>query len=59
MSPEVLKEFGDRLLELFRKEQAVRGNHGCMCSNCKDDMIAAIKKLDDEEIFIVEKRSGF
>ena len=36
-------EEGYKLLRLFRKEQGKRGNVGCMCGDCVEDMENALK----------------
>lgn len=51
-----IKYCGRRLLTLFRDKQfAEHGNHGCMCSKCEADMIAAIERLLKEGTFLIER----
>ena len=38
---------GSKLLELFRGEQAKKGNLGCTCSDCQKDMQHAYEKFKE------------
>jgi len=42
------------LLRLFREEQWKRGNHGCLCTNCLQDMDEALTRFVQEAKFHLE-----
>ena len=51
-------ELGNRLLELFREQQATHSNIGCKCPGCREDMVKALKALAKEgEFSITQKRA--
>ena len=37
---------GEKLLRLFRQEQKKKGNIGCLCDDCIEDMNNALKKYE-------------
>ena len=49
MDREFIVECGERLLTVFREEQKTHGNVGCVCGECKRDMIKAFERLREEK----------
>ncbi|MEK7461665.1 MAG: hypothetical protein AAB586_01200 [Patescibacteria group bacterium] len=43
-----IRECGQRLLTLFREEQATHRAVECTCNECQEDMAKAFKKLLEE-----------
>ena len=46
-------DFGKRLLTYFREQQSTRGNVGCECGGCQDDMTKALERLINEGVLSI------
>lgn len=53
-SKDIITDFAENLLRLFRRQQRTHGNIGCECGICRADMVKAVKKLI-EEGYTIEK----
>lgn len=38
-------EYGENLFQLFREEQKKHGHEGCLCEECQEDMVNALREL--------------
>ena len=51
----VFTECGNRLLELFRQQQATHRNVGCRCQGCRDDIMKALEAIVKEGKFQIRE----
>ncbi|MEK7160806.1 MAG: hypothetical protein AAB724_02140 [Patescibacteria group bacterium] len=49
-------ECGEKLLLFFRKEQRKHGRKECLCAECQDDMVNALKELAGQKVISDSER---